>query len=113
MKIKVDVQALSLNTAYPTGRNGRRFLTDAGKAYKDTIGWAAREVCSTPTSKQVIVKYVFGFSDKRRRDISNFLKLTEDALIGIWFEDDSQVMEITATKVDVDKPYVEIEMQEV
>lgn len=110
MKIKVNVQAVSLNTAYPSKRTGGRYLTTKGSNYKTLVAWEGRSVCSEPTSEKIAMKYTFGFSDKRRRDVDDYIKLTQDALTGIWYLDDKQISEIHAYKVYSEQPFVEIEL---
>lgn len=113
MKLKVMTKPVSVNQAYPTGFNGRRFLSKEGKEYKELLGWAAREFKGDPSKAFMKVKYTFGFKDKRRRDIDDYIKLTQDALSGIWFEDDCQIVAISATKEYSEEYFVEIEAEEV
>jgi len=50
---------------------------------------------------------------KRVTDIDNFNKLVLDALTGIVYEDDSQIMELSITKgYDKENPRVELEIIE-
>ena len=111
--IILNIKALSLNTAYPTGRNGRRVLSAAGKIYKETIGWAAKENNPNMLPGDLKIEYEFGFTDNRVRDVDNLIKLTQDALTGIWFEKDSQIIELTARKVRADRDYVKILLEKV
>ena len=110
MKIRVDTKPVSVNQAYPSSKSGRRYLSLEGKTYKNLIGWMAKmeggEVITTPCK----MVYTFGFTDKRRRDVDDYVKLTQDALSGVWFEDDCQITEFTAKKVQSDEYFVEIEM---
>ena len=56
------------------------------------------------------VKMALYHGDKHKRDIDNFNKLVFDALGGIAFLDDSQVVELTITKsYDKEHPRVELE----
>lgn len=111
--LKLFIKALSLNTAYPTGRNGRRFLSQKGKVYKEEIGWAAREQGLPLLTGNLSVDYTFAFSDNRKHDLDNLPKLFSDALTGIWFCDDSQIIELKARKVKADQEYIEIKLKEV
>lgn len=110
---EIDVAPMSLNNAYNSNRNGRRFLTKEGAVYKNTIAWAAKEAMnlkSTPFFKAPItVHFQFFYPDSRRRDLDNSIKLTMDALDGICFEDDSEVHKICAEKkIDKNRPHIRI-----
>lgn len=52
--------------------------------------------------------------DKRRRDVSNYLKLIQDALARIAFVDDSQIDDVHVMRGGLDraKPRAEIEVRE-
>jgi crossover junction endodeoxyribonuclease RusA len=51
---------------------------------------------------------------KRERDIDNFSKLLLDALTGIVYEDDSQIVSLTITKAyDKENPRVDVEIHTV
>lgn len=112
-KIKINIKPISLNTAYPTGSSGRRFLSAIGKAYKLEIAWAVRQEFLTPLVGDLRAEYVFGFSDKRKRDLDNYIKLCQDAVVmGQGMEDDSQITELTAKKVSSLVDFVEITITE-
>lgn len=104
--MKVETKPISVNHAYAQSRQGRRFLTKEGKAYKEMIGWAAEK---DSISDPCYMRYTFGFKDKRRRDVDDYVKLAQDALSGIWYNDDSQIMGIYADKVIGKEEFVEIE----
>ena len=110
MKIKVKTKPLSLNHAYPTNRYGRRYLTNEGKAYKAEIGFIAKTQCAGPLTENIGIKFIFGFADRRRRDIDDYIKLAQDSLTDIWYKDDRQIVELSAKKVYSEDYFVEIEM---
>lgn len=110
MKLRINTKPISMNSAYPTGANGRRFLSREGKAYKELIGWEAKSK-GKKLSGPLRISYTFGFADNRRRDTENFLKITTDALTGIWFDDDSQIIYLEAQKVIGNQAFVEIEVK--
>jgi Holliday junction resolvase RusA-like endonuclease len=76
----------------------------------DLIGLLARGRCQTPTPDPVIVEMAFFLGDRRRADLSNFLKLAEDALNTIAWDDDSQIIEAHVRK-HVDKLFPRTEIQ--
>jgi Holliday junction resolvase RusA-like endonuclease len=104
MKIKVKTKPISVNSAYPG--IGRRFLSQEGKTYKEIIAWAGRKF--DPTPGPLHIDLTFCFADNRRRDVDDYLKLSIDALTGIWYADDSQIQSLTAKKRKGDEYYVEI-----
>ena len=88
---------LSVNHMY--GQHGkRRFLYAAGKKYKEVVAEIARPYFKTPLIGDVKTEITYIFPDKRRRDVTNYDKSPLDALIGIAYEDDSQIQECTLRK---------------
>ena len=52
--------------------------------------------------------------DKRKRDVTNYSKLLQDAMTGIVFADDAQVVRaLWEKKLDRDNPRVELTLEEV
>ena len=85
---------------------GKRFLTPQGKAIK--LGYALdvrnqwkNKILTSPVS----VKIDLFFSDKRRRDIDGPIKAILDALTGVVYKDDSQIVKLEVTKSLASKPY--------
>ena len=114
LSFSVLTKPLSENTAYPTNKQGRRFLTKEAKAYKEQIAWAAKmakQNWEEKMAKQVAphnyiyrldgnfrVYLEFFWEDERRRDITNFIKLVLDAMTGIMWTDDCQIKEFGCCK---------------
>lgn len=97
MKFMVKIQAMSMNHAYPSNRNGRRFLSNEGAAYKGEIIWAAKEAMrGADLMGRTKVTLEFFFNNKRRRDLDNCIKLLLDSMTGIVYKDDSDIQEIHA-----------------
>lgn len=105
MKFTIDARAMSLNQAYPTNAQGRRFLCNEGKAYKQLIQTITRrEILKQdflPDSKFYKLSLTFGFTDfwtkdkrvsKKRPDISNSVKIIEDAIFETIGVDDNLVV---------------------
>lgn len=55
-----------------------------------------------PIESDVILKMVFYRGDRRRVDLDNMVKLVTDAMNGLVYVDDNQIIEMTARK-DYDK----------
>lgn len=90
---KIEGKPVSTNTAYPTSRQGRRYMSKSGKEYKALVRDTAqytyphREPIDGPV--QIHITYIFG--DKRIRDVNNYDKIIVDALEGIIYKNDTQV----------------------
>lgn len=112
MKIRVETKPLSINHAYPSSRHGRRFLTQEGKNYKNEIAWAAKLAYPVPLKGHLRAEYTFGFTDNRRRDVDDYIKLAQDSLTGICFDDDRQIIQLCAKKVNSPTYFVEIAIYE-
>jgi crossover junction endodeoxyribonuclease RusA len=91
-------------------RGGRSFTKPKTAAQQDLIGILARERCKEPTPDPIIVEMDFFLGNRRRADLSNFLKLAEDALNGIAWDDDSQIIEALVHK-HVDKLFPRTEIR--
>ena len=87
----------SMNSLYPSAKNGRRFLSKRGKDYQVAVKVALRGL-SAPSGR-LAYKAVMFPPDRRKRDLSNHLKALEDCLTkcGFW-EDDSLVDDLQATR---------------
>lgn len=82
----------SSNTAYPTNKQGRRFLSDKGKAYKAEVGFSIRKYNGLfKKHDRLSVTFVMFPPDKRKRDICNYEKLLMDCFTGTIFPDDEMV----------------------
>lgn len=83
------------------GRRGRVFTPERTLRYERAVRDVARlhvgSAWVLDGTYRLIVRAVF--TDNRRRDASNVLKAVEDALNGVTWHDDTQVVECTATKV--------------
>jgi Holliday junction resolvase RusA-like endonuclease len=80
--------------------NGRRAYTPPRtKAYETQVAWDARIAMQgrEPLTGNVKVTLAFARKGKKRADIDNLEKAVMDAMNGIVFEDDQQVVEMHAT----------------
>lgn len=105
-KLIINQKAISLNNAYPLGKQGRRYLTKEGKEFKEAViattylyNKDVKKIKSTSENDRYGVMITFAFKDKRRRDIDDYFKLCIDALTGIIWEDDSQIYQLIGTKI--------------
>ena len=81
------------------GKGGGWYTPRRTSAYEDAVGWAARGAgCRKPRDGRFRVKLDLWFPDHRRVDADNCCKSVLDALNGIVWRDDSQVVELVVTR---------------
>lgn len=106
MKITLDYP-ISANR-YWRNFNGRMVRSAEATAYKEAAGWICRTAGLQPVAGDVRVWLSF-YRPAKRGDLDNLLKVTIDSLIGFAYDDDSQIVEIHATRhEDKHAPRVEI-----
>lgn len=111
MKISFKTMPPSTNRLY--GRMaGRIYVRADARSAKDDIGWEARtQFRYKPFSADLIVEMKVFWPDRRRRDIDNGTKAFLDALTGVLWLDDSQIIKLTLYKMlDKQNPRVELEI---
>lgn len=88
---------------------GRTVVSAEAKAYKEQVGWIARAAGAQLIDGNVALT-VRWYRERKSGDLSNRLKILEDSLQGILFDNDSQIVRIVAERYD-DKhnPRVEVE----
>jgi Holliday junction resolvase RusA-like endonuclease len=89
------------------------YMTSQGKALKEAYQWEAKaQWKGRPLEGDVALSVTLYFGTNRRADIDNFNKLSLDALTGIVYEDDSQIVELTLRRAyDKARPRIEISGQ--
>lgn len=102
----------SVNSLYATFR-GRRIISAKGRKFKSDIAVIAKKQGARVLSGDLSVTFRV-FRPRRIGDLDNRLKISQDALKGICFADDKQIIEIHAFRFD-DKanPRIEIDLKEV
>lgn len=109
MKITITTPFVSTNALYTVARNGRRIKTRAARASAEAIAWEAKsQFPREPLTNPINVKVYLFFANNRRRDLDNIKGLL-DALTGVVWKDDSQIMDLHIMKyIDEKNPRVEI-----
>lgn len=102
----------SVNQCYRRSARGI-YKTDLASVWQTSAGWLAKRWWKqTPTDKQVILNVWVYWNDKRRRDTDNLFKLLMDALTGIVWMDDNQVMpRVMGLEIDQKNGRIEIEVE--
>ncbi len=115
-KITILGNPPSDNTLYGMVCRGKRvvkFMTKRGKAYKQLVKLSVPSDVKI-TDKDVYLDIKVFFGDRRKRDIQGHLKALIDALQGLVYVDDSQVVALQAIKsYDKNMPRTEIIVEEV
>lgn len=77
----------------------RRFTSSEVTSAKEAWQWATMtQMDGEATDSPLSVAFVFVMPDRRRCDIDNLAKLPMDALNGIVWKDDSQIVQLVVTK---------------
>ena len=97
----------------PKGRprvvRGHAFTPAATVAAERKIALIARIAGARPIGGPVSIRAIFIFADRRTRgDVDNLSKLALDALNGVAFKDDRQVVRLYATIAEGPKPFTAI-----
>ena len=89
-----------------------RYMSNEGKALKESYQWQAKQQYKGKLIEgNIEVFIILYFGDKRKNDWDNFHKLSIDALTGIVWRDDSQIIKATVLKLyDKDKPRINIDI---
>ena len=90
---------VSVNALY-RARGRRVYVSARGKAFKKACGIIFAGTKMVYETERVWLDIEVHPPDNRRRDISNLIKIVEDALP--WFRDDSQVDEIKIKRCEKD-----------
>jgi Holliday junction resolvase RusA-like endonuclease len=93
--------------------NGHAVTPKRTREYEKTVGILAGVAGAYPCAGPVRLTCSFYMGDSRRRDLDNVLKAISDGLNGVAWIDDSQVVEIHATKsVDRQHPRAVVRVEE-
>lgn len=88
----------STNNLYRNVHGKGRVLNKEGREYKQLARMLAMGARLPLLRCDVLLEMTVYFPNRRRRDLSNTLKIVEDALKGVAYADDSQVARIVLTR---------------
>lgn len=111
---------MKITLPYPPSANrywrnyrGRMVTSAEARAYKDEVGWLAKQAGIEHLDGSVVL-YVDIYRPRRSGDLDNWLKVLLDALQGVAYEDDTEVVELHARRLDDrNDPRVEVEVRAV
>jgi crossover junction endodeoxyribonuclease RusA len=104
----------SVNSLYGGGSGQKRFKSKTYKAWEVSCSILANaEGCLAGIYS---IKYTFYLPDKRKRDLTNYLKAPEDYLVSqcILLDDNHEIVQRTVAQfggIDKGNPRVEIEIE--
>lgn len=86
----------------------------ATRAYERSVRLLAKACGVRRTERPVVIRVYCYLADARRRDLDNLVKAITDGLNGVAYADDSQIVELHATKsVDRTHPRAVVTVEEV
>lgn len=110
MKIKPLFLSLNIkpkSKGRPRFGNGHAYTPKSTREYEDVLGWAAKAAGAKPLPNPCKIDLTATFKQPmrncplyctKRPDIDNFFKIVSDALNGIAWQDDAQIIEATIRK---------------
>ena len=88
------------------------YTSQEAKAYKELCFWTAKQQWAKVLTGDVIMRGTIYFPNKRG-DLTNRIKILEDALEGACYENDRQVVRIDISRaIDKEDPRVELDISE-
>lgn len=98
----------SSNTAYPTGKTGKRFLSGRGKEwYEKALPLAEFALQRMDTPERLKMMFMFYFPNNRKCDLNNYVKLPQDVICSVLNIDDNHfvVPIVSMHSMGVDKEF--------
>ena len=90
---------------------GRNVVSAEARAYKNDAAWLARAAGMAEPLTGDVALTVRWYRERKAGDLSNRLKILEDALQGVAYVNDSQIVRIVAERYDDKRnPRVEVEV---
>jgi Holliday junction resolvase RusA-like endonuclease len=105
---------ISQNQCYRRGRGSRLFMSSVGRDYKEAVSAAARnamELAGLEATQQPCCAHFVFWYGSRANDVDGALKPSLDALQGIVYENDRQVVKVVIEKrYDRDDPRLSVDI---
>lgn len=98
----------SLNNAFVNIKRGRR-KSKAHEAWASEADWKIRAQRPIPVAGRVVLEWVFGWKEiSKLSDLSNRIKLAEDALVAAGVIDDDRFIESFQARKDYQSTDVQV-----
>jgi len=95
----IDIPGKPVSKQRPRmGKGGRVYTPKATRAYEQRVSVLCKEQADRPIEGPCRVEIDVWYTDRRRRDLDNAIKSLWDGANGILYNDDSQIIEVTARK---------------
>lgn len=99
IKIKVPYTPPSVNSYWVRNKNGGVRVSERGREFKQNTSDYVFYNCGLPKTpvfktNKIKINLTLNFKENRKRDIDNYCKAIFDALTGILWEDDSQIVSL-------------------
>ena len=98
-EIKLTLPVPPSANRYWRVRNNRIIVTDEARAYKEEIRYMLNQFSPIPKDKRVSINFTV-FRPAQRGDLDNYNKVMFDALQGLIYVNDSQIVEIHSFRKD-------------
>lgn len=94
--------------------HGRAFTPRRTKNWERAVRYSARRFADEPMTGPLCVTLMFYRQDHRRCDVDNLSKAILDALNGVAYEDDAQIVQLHLWRlVDNENPRVQVRIEEI
>lgn len=114
MTLAFTVPGDPIPLARPRVVRGHTYTEKRSKDYQRLVADHARLAGAVATEDELAVALAFYRATARRCDIDNLTKNVLDGLMGVAFEDDAQIVKLTAEKrVDRERPRTEVWIESV
>lgn len=117
--IKIEVEMSAVPFSRPRfGKHKKVFNSPRYSAFKTELGYKARTAMADKKILTGEVKMLITFCKNKKvtsrnfGDVDNLMKSVLDALNGICYLDDSQVIDLRGLKLFADKPKIIIQLEE-
>ncbi len=99
-EIEIDGKIPSVNRYWRHTKQGHHYISQEGREFKEKLQWMAKAKKVKPTSEAVEL-HLYWYCKKTCNggDLDNRLKVILDALEGIVYKNDKQVVKIVAKKI--------------
>ena len=92
---------------------GHSYTPEPTRRYERAVAVLAQAAGLRPTTAPIVLTVVAYMGDRRRRDVDNIAKAIQDALNGVAYADDSQIVDLHAHKrIDRDYPRAVVTVEE-
>ena len=111
-EIEIEGKIPSVNRYWRHTKQGRHYISQEGREFKEKLQWMAKAK-RVKTTNEPVEQHLYWYCKKQCNgvDLDNRLKVVLDALEGIVYKNDRQVVRIIAEKIiETKRDYAKIEV---